>query len=262
MGRNFQFCIKGSPDLFWQDISPLGWSLERDGPVQKHSPSLLRARLADLSQKWFLIVRAYIKILSLVRKINKKFDTKEWELTVGSEWWDLVLFINYVFFEARALLDIIQKVHILLYSSSNKLPESFNDFLKKETHIAQVENDKYRTRLKSIKNSGWFGFLCDHDGRPSIRDLQVHHAQIQLTAAPDNQGVLQFKLCISRGVNFPPRKESTLPLDGTMKSIIDGLKTMIEDFRPAVIDKATHLGWANKTLQATPTARFAAGGRA
>jgi hypothetical protein len=164
------------------------WSIEKDGPQDKHTPSLLNARLEDISQKWFFIRLAYEKLIPLKKTIDDKFDTEKWELTVGNEYWELVLFLNYVFLETRSLLDLLQKVHILLYSSKpSRLPDSFNDFLKNPKHLNQVTNKKYRQRLDSLKQSTWFRFLCDDSGRPSIRDLQAHSAQIKLEIKPNSE---------------------------------------------------------------------------
>lgn len=246
--KKFKFCIKGSPHLFrdLNFIGPSSWSLGKDGPLDKHVPSLLNARLEDVSQKWFFIRLAYEKLIPLKKTIDDKFDTEKWELTVGKEYWELVLFLNYVFLETRSLLDLLQKVHILLYSKPNKLPDSFNDFLKSLKHLNQVTNERYRQRLDSLKQSTWISFLLDNSGRPSVRDLQVHSAQIKLAIKPNCEQSLDYNICISRGVNFPYRSPTdSVPMLETIRSILNGISELLEDFQSAVTEKVEKLGWVN-----------------
>ena len=244
--KKFKFSFKGQQLSCLWDLDS-SWSLEKDGPIDKHVPSLLNARLEDISQKWCFIRLAYEKLIPLKKTIDDKFDTENWELTVGNEYWELVLFLNYVFLETRSLLDLLQKVHILLYLKPNKLPDSFNKFLKAQKYLNQVTNEKYRQRLDSIKQSTWIKFLLHDSGRPSIRDLQVHSAQIKLSITPNCEQSLDYNICISRGVNFPHQSQTdSVPMLETIRTILNGISELLENFQSAVTEEVKNPGWVNK----------------
>jgi hypothetical protein len=251
--KKFKFNFKGPHLSCLWDLDS-SWSIEKDGPLDKYEPSLLNARLEDISQKWFFIRLVYEKLITLKKTIDDKFDPEKWELTVGKEYWEFVISLNYVFLETRSLLDLLQKVHILLYSEpKNKLPDSFNDFLKNPKHLNKVTNEKYRQRLDSINQSTWIRSLLDLSGRSSIRDLQVHSAQIKLAITPNCEQSLDYNICISRGVNFPCQSPSnSVPMLETIQSILNGISGLLEDFQSAVTEKVKKLGWVHKSLKPTP----------
>ena len=221
------------PDLFgYVHEIQSDYNAERDGSIHQHKPSLFFKHIDDISIKYALIRLSLNKIITILNNISSKYDKENKKLELGEEYWELILYLNCLIIEARSILDIFQKIHVLLYHQCN-FPDSYRKMIDSQKHLSNFPNDIYREYLKSLKKERWINNLVTINQKTSLRDKLSHYAQLVVTINPNSKKELEYFIDLTKKTQHFLSDKKTYPLDETLNSIVLGIDQHIKVFKKA-----------------------------
>ena len=195
-----------------------------------HLPTVVERRLMDLGDKYFLMLLASQKVMSIAQKIAERFEPGERELRVGEEYWELVLHLNHFLFEARSSLDILASVLHHLYRKHT--PGSFNDIKIPGKHAKIFDEDaEFRDCLIEAKRSSWTHHLLSGSGQTSLRDRAAHFTVARVSILPDESGQeLEYRITANLRAEHP-MQPSGPELMKTITEVVLGMDKLLSGFR-------------------------------
>lgn len=169
---NFSLHMTVAPAPFFKCFPNIGYSME---DTASHIPAMLERRLTDLGDKYLILFTAFKEIVSVTTAIKEKYDPLKNQLTVGEEYWGLLLFLNHFLLEARSVLDILAVTLRLIHQK--KLPNSFNSIDAEGKHAEIFANDPlFYNCLIEAKRAEWTGpLLSQSRENSSLRDRIAHN---------------------------------------------------------------------------------------
>lgn len=210
--------------LFFFNQPNIGFS---GGDINSHTPTYIERKLDDLGVKYALMNRAHDKILELTRNIRSNYDVEKNALKVDQDYWDLVLFLNHLLFEARSMLDVLALLLAKLYQG--KLPQSFNAIAIDGKHKDIFQKDlNFQQCLLDAIRADWTSYLLSPSkGQPSLRDRAAHYtaARIKIEPAAEIEELI-FSIVASTNAVHPmsiPHGSDLLDTVGTIKNGVDNL---------------------------------------
>lgn len=178
--------------------------------------------------KCVLLHRAEERLIALVNNIRLRRESDLVFVDVRDVVWDIRLFSDYIFFQARAILDVFQKVHSLLYS---RLPyNSFNDFRKnveKKSYLEAIKNTKYKRVIVALLQEQWLELVLGKKNSISVRTLLAHNSQPDIQFVLDEDGRMTPRLVIGEH-HICQWERHDLSLLDAIESIIDGIDRLAQ----------------------------------
>lgn len=225
--RGFVLHLEKAPAPFFKNLPNVGFGGE---DIDGHVPTILERRLDDLGIKYYLMALANDRLCTQVREITKKYDATSNTLKLGNDYWDLVLYLNYFLFEARATLDLLAIVLRILYL--NKLPFSFNGIEEAGKHSDVFRDDpQFHRCLVVAKNADWMCHLLSNGGKTSLRDRAAHRTAAQVCVAPSEAGELIFTIRAELRGQHPQSGRNGHELVETVTAIRNGIGMLLGGFK-------------------------------
>jgi hypothetical protein len=196
-----------------------------------HIPTILERRLTDLGDKHLILLTASKEIVNLTIAINDKYDPLKNQLTVGEEYWQLLLFLNHFLLEARSVLDILANVLRLIHQK--QLPNSFNKIEPEGKHAPIfVDDSLFHECLMEAKRAQWMRHLLSQSPDISLRDRIAHYTVARVAILPAESGTeLKFHITAPLDVTHPMQPNNAPELINIVTEIVKGMNNLLARFR-------------------------------